>query len=410
MPLSLSKLQLDALLYNAPEGIMVLDSATTVQCFNRSAQQLFGYNEQELKYQSPVHLFELPSEYPVSLADFLLEASDSARESRNYIYGLKKSGEKVPIRVVVSRLAACEAMTFSGETSGSITADTGGVGLLVCYVYDLTQEVERLRNQKKQTQLLQAFMLKFYEAKEEAEEANRVKSEFLANMSHELRTPLQAIIGFADRGVQKVETADTQTLLRYFGNVKIGGTRLLGLLNDLLDLSKLEAGKMTYSMQNASLLQLMEVAVKELTPLLESKHLTLILQPPDFATETSFDFDKILQVARNLLSNAIKFNRIGGEIRIAYQQTTLDIHFEGQFTAGIAVSVSDQGVGIPKDELESIFDKFVQSSKTRTGAGGTGLGLSISRQIILGHRGILTVDSTENLGSCFTFVLPCVPG
>jgi PAS domain S-box-containing protein len=352
---------------------MVLDSATRVQRFNKAAQQLFGYSEQELKNQSPVHLFELPRDYPVSLTGFLLEASDSAGENRNYIFGCKKSGEKMPIRVIVSLLGASEAITYSGEIFGSTAADPEGVELLVCYIYDLTQEVERLRNQKKQTQLLQAFMLKFYEAKENAEAANRVKSEFLANMSHELRTPLQAIIGFADRGIQKVATADQQTLLRYFSNVKMGGTRLLDLLNDLLDISKLEAGKMTYTLQNASLLALMEVAVKELTPLLEPKQLTLILQPPDFATEASFDFDKILSPA-------------------------------------IAVLVSDQGVGIPKDELESIFDKFVQSSKTQTGAGGTGLGLAISRQIILGHHGSLTVSSEENLGSCFNFVLPCVRG
>lgn len=399
-----SKQQLQALLYNAPDGIIVLDSECRVRSFNRSAQQIFGYTEVELQDQPISHLFQIPDKYDKTFAFFLRESSEQAHQTNNHIYGLKRNGERVPLRIAVSELTNTEPVFFN--ESQEIAADHWSFELLFCYVFDMTKELERVRTMQMQTQMLQSFVLKFHEAKEKAEEANRSKSEFLANMSHELRTPMQAIIGFADRGITKAGSTDPDTLIRYFGNIKKSGLRLLTLLNDLLDLSKLESGKMMYCIARTDVFEVMTTCIKELEPLILAGDKKLELIEPGFASEADFDFGKILQVARNLLSNAIKFTPVGGTIDISFTLSTLNHPLNNTSIPAISVTVSDNGVGVPEQELESIFDKFMQSSKTRTGAGGTGLGLAICQQIMHDHHGSLTVKSTENVGSAFTFTLP----
>lgn len=403
-----SKQQLQALLYNAPDGIIILDAECKVRSFNRAAQDIFGYTEVELQNQPVAHLFKVPADYDKTFAFFLRESSDLAHQVNNHIYGLKKNGDKVPLRIAISEISKSEPVFFDEEGDENQDSENWEFELLFCYVFDLTKELERVRTMQMQTQMLQSFVLKFHEAKEKAEEANRAKSEFLANISHELRTPLQAIIGFADRGISKIDNGDRDLFLRYFSNVKKGGIRLLNLLNDLLDLSKLEAGKMVYSIQTHDLYETMRSVTREMESLLQAGNKNLQLDKPSFTAEAAFDPDKILQVARNLLSNAIKFTPEGGSITIHLTQAILNNEQNPPIEA-ISVSITDNGVGIPPAELESIFDKFIQSSKTRTGAGGTGLGLAICRQIIQDHNGTLTVTSVENEGSCFTFTLPLAP-
>jgi len=401
-----SKQQLQALLYNAPDGIIVLNSECKVTSFNRAAQRIFGYTEVELQGQSISHLFQIPNNYDKTFAFFLRESSDKAHQINNHIYGLRKNGDRVPLRIAVSELSSDEPVFFDENESSEAVQEDWQFDLLFCYVFDMTRELEQLRTMQMQTQMLQSFILKFHEAKEKAEEANRAKSEFLANMSHELRTPMQAIIGFADRGVSKIDTANKETLLRYFSNVKKSGLRLLTMLNDLLDLSKLEAGKMMYCMETHNVCEVLGSVIKEMEPLIIAGQKNLQIEQPDFDCQAKFDFGKILQVARNLISNAIKFTPSGGDISISFAQTQLNASSGEGVVDAIAVTISDNGVGIPENELETIFDKFFQSSKTRTGAGGTGLGLAICRQIMLDHGGTLTAASQENQGSSFTFTLP----
>lgn len=233
-------------------------------------------------------------------------------------------------------------------------------------------------------------------AKEAAEHANRAKSEFLANMSHELRTPMHGVLSFAEIGAQKSQHAERDRLRHYFENIHVSGVRLLALLNDLLDLSKLESGKMNFNMARHDLCQVIRacLGVEEARLLAQGLPIDLSL-PPDGAWAV-FDPLRIAQVISNLLSNAIKFSPPGGRIAIAV------VHRPGQFE----LSVCDQGPGIPPDEQERVFDKFVQSSKTRSGAGGTGLGLSISREIVVAHHGAIWAGSAPGGGARLVVQLP----
>lgn len=201
------------------------------------------------------------------------------------------------------------------------------------------------------------------QAKEAAEAANRAKSEFLANMSHELRTPLHGILGFADIGLMKGARATPEKLRDYFERISQSGKVLLALLNDLLDLAKLEAGKMPFECQRVDLASLLNTVADEFASLTSERSLTIRWHPPVGAVDITLDPMRIMQVFRNLLSNAVKFSPPGGTIELSLHR--------GE--RSVLVCVVDQGIGIPEAELDTIFDKFVQSSKSKTGTGGTGL-------------------------------------
>ena len=237
------------------------------------------------------------------------------------------------------------------------------------------------------------------EAKDMAEKANLEKSRFLANMSHELRTPMHAIMSFSSLGLKKAVDGKVRD---YLEKIHFSGDRLTRLLDDLLDLSKLESGKLTADFEQADLTALIRNCLSEVDSLISQKGLNISI---DTEVERPCELDKkfIHQVVINLFSNAIKFSPYEGEITINLDQVTHD---------GIAcwqMTVSDEGVGIPSDELEEVFDKFVQSSKTRSGGGGTGLGLPISREIITLHNGRIWAESPaigKQLGSSFIFYIP----
>jgi len=235
-------------------------------------------------------------------------------------------------------------------------------------------------------------------AREAAEAANRSKSEFLANMSHELRTPMHAILSFATFGVDKVARAERDRLAHYFGNIQKSGNRLLILLNDLLDLSKLEAGKMEMHLKEVNPAEVMKEAMGEAEALAKSGEIRVELQVPEQAVVAQLDGPRLLQVIGNLLSNAIKFSPAGGRVQLRLEAGA----------GGIELTVQDEGIGIPEGELESVFDKFVQSSKTKTGAGGTGLGLAICREIVLAHGGAIRAfnNPAGARGASFVIQLP----
>ena len=242
-------------------------------------------------------------------------------------------------------------------------------------------------------------------AKQAADDANRAKTEFLANMSHELRTPMHAILSFASMGNDKVGQAPDDKLQRYFSRIEQSGKRLLLMLNDLLDLSKLEAGKMSFLMDHCDLAQTVDQVVGEFDALIKENKLKLQLETNGVVTRAWFDADRILQVVTNLLSNAVKFSPQNSVVHVVFSDDQLEIDGVEPIEA-VRLTVSDQGIGIPENELESVFDKFVQSSETNTGAGGTGLGLAICKHIVEYHNGRVFAENNADVGTSFHLVLP----
>ena len=258
---------------------------------------------------------------------------------------------------------------------------------------DLRTVNEQLRNEiEERKQIEQELLI----AKADAEAANEAKSEFLANMSHELRTPLHIILSFSTSGIKKHDSAKPEKLLDYFSRIKQSGKVLLVLLNDLLDLAKLESKGTTFIFEPTDLHMLTQSVINEFDTMLSERGMSLRYDPSDFDENVALDADKINQVLRNLLNNAIKFSPHRGIIDINIYR----------MERSVRVSVCDQGPGIPQDELEAVFDKFVQSSKTKTGAGGTGLGLSICREIIAGHGGRIWAENRPEGGAEFSFEIP----
>lgn len=248
--------------------------------------------------------------------------------------------------------------------------------------------------------------LNIMQAKHDADRANQSKSEFLANMSHELRTPMHAILSFSNMGVTKAEDAERDKLIRYFTRIEQSGKRLLTLLNNLLDLSKLEAGRMEMNIREEDILRVINAVVAEMDGLIRQQEVQLQIIPPTVSTTVPCDTDKVFQVVSNLLSNAVKFTPGGKTITISVETGSLHKSNNGEALETIKVTVADQGIGIPEDELEEVFDKFVQSSKTKTGAGGTGLGLAISKEIVEQHGGAIHAEVNADGGASFIFHLP----
>jgi|GEM_PF-3290086 len=239
------------------------------------------------------------------------------------------------------------------------------------------------------------------QAKTSAEETSRAKTEFLANMSHELRTPMHAILGFTEIGQDRARQLQDDKLAQYFERIHTSGNRLLQLLNDLLDLAKMEVGKMDYHISPHDLSHCLKEACDEMAPLASNHQIRLYLYCTPEKLSADIDPFRMGQVMRNLLSNAIKFSPAGEVIRITARQQRNNAHQEE-----ILICVEDAGPGVPAEEVETIFDKFIQSSSTKTGAGGTGLGLAICREIVQAHQGQIYAENLSPRGAAFTILLP----
>jgi PAS domain S-box-containing protein len=233
------------------------------------------------------------------------------------------------------------------------------------------------------------------EGRDAAERANRAKSEFIANINHELRTPLQAINGFAEMGVEF--TAKQPELQEMFEDIQKAGRRMLRLVNGLLDVAKLEGSVGSLSLCEHDLAQLVAEVVKELRPLAARSELRVILPATARPWPVEVDAFRLQQVVRNVLANAMRF---------APARSAIEIGLDDLGHHGTELTVRDRGPGIPAEELETIFEAFVQSSRTRDGAGGTGLGLTICRKIMGAHGGRIEAGNAEGGGALMRIWLP----
>ncbi len=370
---------LDTIVSNATDGIFTIDENQKILFFNPEAEQLFGYKAEETLGKSMTMLIPENARegHKKNVHHFRDSPSNRMEEkglNRNLMLkGLHKDGHTFPAAVGISR-------TRADDGSWTFTA----------FIRDVTE-------QKNIEQALK-------EAKENAEKANQSKSAFLANMSHELRTPMHAILSYAQMGFKRIEHAPIEKLKYYFENIDISAQRLLVLLNDLLDLSKLESGKMELDIAEYNIKEVIDACCSELSAKLSEHHLSLIIHQDNIASgdKAFFDRQRIHQVIINLLSNAIKFSPEGGQIMINYSITE---------NREFKLQVLDQGEGILSGKLGTIFDKFIQNDgqENGTGMGSTGLGLAICKELITLHQGKIWAESSSkesNLGGFFTFILP----
>jgi len=228
-------------------------------------------------------------------------------------------------------------------------------------------------------------------------EANKIKSQFLANVSHELRTPLTSIIGFAEL-LREATSSDGGRMLRYSENIMSSGRMLLGIINDLLDLAKIEAGKMELHLAEVNMREMCRNLIDFMRPLADKKSLQLTTSISEDAASIHSDPGRIQQVLYNLLSNAVKFTPDGGVVELSLANS-------GE--SSVLVSVRDTGIGIPEAELATVFEKFRQldDSMTREHS-GTGLGLAISKELVTILGGTISATSEVGKGSVFSVTLP----
>ena len=384
---------LDAL----PEPSVVLGPGGRIRQLNRSAEQLFGYRGDRVLGQDLSLLLanEQSKSHDLALRQLLCSPATNLGYAAT-VDGRCADGSQIALQLK-ARSFTHEHDKWVVATFRDLISDQQLKAALQRHLAQLliTKDALQKHNLRLEEQV-QEQTAQLSKGKDAAERANSAKSDFLSNMSHELRTPLHGILSFARFGVRKIDSVDQARLLSYFQRIESSGQTLLRLLDNLLDLSKLEAGRVELSCEPVNPSALLETVTDEFAALAREKGLTLIVPTDETASRVWGDPDKLSQVMRNVFGNAIKFSPQGGTITATVTQ--------GREL--VVLSVRDQGSGIPDSECETVFDKFVQSKLTRTGAGGTGLGLAICREIVALHGGRIYAEPTHGQGALIRICLP----
>lgn len=348
---------------SALDCIIATDDEGRVVEFNPAAEATFGYRREEVlggnvwELTIPTHLRDQHRRALASAA----AVPDQPLARRLETTAMRSDGSQFPVELAIS--------SFRQDGKVMFTAS----------IRDLSERAQA----------------------ETMRQESEAKSRFVAAMSHELRTPLNSILGFSQLLAGAGSDQMSERQLRYLGHIESSGRHLLALINDVLDLSKVEAGQMEVELEPIELHPMLEEAVNQLRPAAELKPLDLII---DCAPTIWIRADRrrFLQVMLNLLSNAVKFTGPGGLVRVSAARAGRSAE----------ISVSDTGVGIPAGELQRIFEEFTQVEGSSSDSGeGTGLGLALSRRLLKVMRGSIRVESTPGVGSTFIVSIPRIrPG
>ncbi|HEX8963686.1 MAG TPA: response regulator [Rhodocyclaceae bacterium] len=364
------------------EGAIVTDPSGTILWVNDAFCRIFGYQREEVIGQNP-RILKSGRHGEDEYREFWQQLK-TAGHWRGELWNKRKTGEVFPEEL-------------------SIQALRGPDGRILRYITIFSDITERKRNDEELRrhrdhleELVRQRTEELTVARDQAESANRSKSAFLANMSHELRTPLNAVIGFSQLMDKDPSLSTTQR--RNIEIIRNSGSHLLTLINDVLELSKIESGKMQLEADEVGLDDLLRQVVDMMRVRAEQAGLSLRLEAPGLPAAVVLDAVKLRQVLLNLLSNAVKFTLEGGvTVRVAAQPAE-----EGMVR--LAFAVDDTGIGISPSDLQRIFRPFEQAGGASR-HGGTGLGLTISRQYVQMMGGDLSVESSVGKGSSFRFAI-----
>jgi signal transduction histidine kinase len=282
----------------------------------------------------------------------------------------------------------------------------GSVSLFFIRIYKSYMEItnDKMQLERLVTERTQ-LIARLEQDKMQLQELDKLKSAFLANMSHELRTPMNTIIGYTEALLDKVDGPVNSEQEKSLGKVKQGAKHLLKLIDDLLDVSRLESGRVTLSVTKVDLKALIESIMLLFEKIIRQKGLSLSLALDEILPPVYGDEVKIKQILTNLFSNAVKFTHAGG-ITVTARPSNQEKNAEG-FPVFMEICISDTGIGIKEEDLGKIFGKFVQIDFTLVRQyEGTGLGLSIARGLVELHKGKIWASSTYGKGSTFCFTLP----
>ena len=353
-------------------GIFMLDPEGLVSSWNEGAERINGYTADEIRGQ---HFSVFYPEEDKAAGKPAMELRVATKVGRYEDEGwrIRKDGSRFWANVIITALHD----------------HTGALFGFAKVTRDLTE-----RKASEDRALADARRVA------EAEAANRAKSGFLTAMSHELRTPLNAIGGYAELLTLGIHGPVTDAQTEALERIRAAQRHLLGLINDLLNFSKIEAGQITYDLLQVSLAEVAEAVEPLIEPQARARNITVDWQTADESVVAYADKLKVEQILLNLLTNAVKFTEAGGSVTIT--------HFVHDDQA--VLRVSDTGIGIPEEKLAAIFEPFVQVGRSLSSPHeGTGLGLAISRDLAVAMGGNLRVDSVLNRGSTFTLTLPRRP-
>ena len=388
--------RLNVILENVSDPILVTDEQTNIVLMNPEADRLFVVDERQEDHQQQQQIQANDTRFTTLISNFLLRLEQ--RHVERLTISDPETGRSFPAEVASSKI-----LNARGEPTA-----------IVSVVHDLTQaeENERLAHELQQLndQLEDRIRRATLELEErnrrlewqsfELQKASRLKSEFLANMSHELRTPINVILGYTSLMRERIYGALTTQQDEALTKTYQTSQHLLALINDILDLSKIEAGKMPLHVEPVFLAEIISEVSESVQPMLRGSDLRFDVHvAPDLAPINS-DRTKLKQVMLNLLSNAIKFTQEGG-VTVTVRGLP-----DG---AGVRIEVADTGIGITPENLEAIFEDFRQIDQSHTREfGGTGLGLSITRKLLTLLGGVVQVESTYGAGTRFIIDLPSV--